>query len=153
MAALNTISTREPIKSNYWYLPLLLILYAALRITEALSVMFVVQPPVHTDVRVTTTRLGRRILRVGFVRDHLHLVSRTSCDGSLVCVNATAVFEVDLYATSLITVSTGDKKKGRVPYVFVDSETWSARERCIRVAAIDIIISAGTWNICIAEMH
>jgi hypothetical protein len=32
-------------------------------------------------------------------------------------------------------------------------ETKSDKERYIRVAAIDIMIRAGIWNICIAERH
>jgi hypothetical protein len=38
-----------------------------------------------------------------------------------------------------------------MPYVSVNPETKSVRERYIRVAAIDIVISEGTWNVYIAN--
>jgi hypothetical protein len=52
-----------------------------------------------------------------------------------------------------IDYSEHQRRKGRDSYTFVDSETWSARERCIRVAAIDMITSEGIWNIWWAERH
>jgi len=36
-------------------------------------------------------------------------------------------------------------------YVSVNPETKSVRERYIRVAAIDIVISEGTWNVYVAN--
>jgi hypothetical protein len=85
--------------------------------------MFIAHPRVQTDVRATTTRLRHRTLRVGCVCGH-HLVFWSWRGGDLVCVPdyATAALEVNLYATSSITVSTGQKER-RTPYVFVGPET------------------------------
>lgn len=48
-------------------------------------------------------------------------------------------------------MSAETREEGRMSNISVDSETKSIRERCIRVATIDIVTNEGTWNICIVE--
>ena len=73
---------------------------------------FIAQLPMHTNVRVIKARLGWRILHVGGVNGHLHLISLDSCGGHLVCGRSceTVVPGIYLYATTSITVSTKESK-------------------------------------------
>ena len=93
------------------------ILHAALQVfTEVSPGAFIAQLPMHTNVRVITTRLGWRILHVGGVNGHLHLISWDSYGGHLVCGRscATVVPGIYLHATTSITVST-EEREGRTP--------------------------------------
>jgi hypothetical protein len=48
-------------------------------------------------------------------------------------------------------VSRGDERKVGIWYMSVALEAKSVRERYIRVAAIVIVTTEGSWNICIAK--
>jgi hypothetical protein len=48
-----------------------------------------------------------------------------------------------------VTVSARQSRNGIVSHMSVVLEEKSTRERCIRVAAIDVMITADSWNICV----
>lgn len=58
---------------------------------------------------------------------------------------------VECATESSTSMRAGEERNRKKQYMFADPETKSDRERNVRVPAIVIAITEGSWNICIAK--
>jgi hypothetical protein len=124
---------------------------------EGRSMKFAIQRSLNVDARAIKAHFWRRVLYVVSLNRHLRPVQLNL--GNRGPWNLGGITEASLCAMLCATNSTirvGAKQETR--RISYDSgitftETMSAKERYIRVAAIDIMIKAGIWNICVVERY
>ena len=116
---------------------------------------FVVLLPVHVDVdeKGLTAHPRRWVLLVNSVHRNLHLSEAHGHSGSLLDLRDYVTTCWLLRATPKSTTVSAEKKQTDLSYLSMVLEAMSPRARCIRVAVIDIVISAGKWDICVPERH
>jgi hypothetical protein len=122
---------------------------------------FAVQLPIRADARATAVPPRSRIFPTGpLTRDvhrHLHPTERMLSAGDPLGLPnlQTAWFETAGSATTTTTTVSMEEGKGNEGKAdkSVDWKAKSASERCIRVAVIDVMISAAGWSICVGEKY
>src|SRR6266851_2224967 len=97
--------------------------------------------------------LWTRMLLKDSVHSYLHRIERNWCGADRLSFREleTTCLENLVGTKTMSTIMSRRKHVWRMAHASEDPDVKSTRERCIRVAAIVIVITAGPWNICIAE--